>query len=342
MKVVVLNNTVPFLRGGAEILADAITSRLRSAGHIAELVRLPFSWDPPERIADAMLAASLTKIAEVDRVIALKFPAYLVPHDNKVLWLLHQFRQFYDLWDPLADHDPSAKAVRDLVLRADDAAFEGSRRIFANSDTTAARLRRFNGWDAEVLHPPLPRPEDFSPVDLGDYIFAGGRINSFKRQVLAVQAMAHATSDVHLIVAGAAESPADLEELEVARSASPHPERITIIPTFIGEQQKIDLVNHSLACVYCPIDEDSYGYVTLEGAQAQKALLTTVDSGGILDLVIDGRSGIVCEPEPRSLAKAFDQLHRSRRTANQLGLGAHDRMHELGISWDHVLSRLLA
>jgi glycosyltransferase involved in cell wall biosynthesis len=342
MKVVVLNNTVPFLRGGAEILADSLTERLRAAGHVAELVRLPFSWDPPEHIADSMLAASLTRVAEVDRVIALKFPAYLVPHDNMVVWLLHQFRQFYDLWDPAGAHDTTTTSVRDMVLRADDAALGQARKIFANSETTATRLRSFNGLDAEVLYPPLQRPEDFSPIALGDYIFAGGRINSFKRQLLSVEAMSHTTSDVRLIVAGAAETPADLEALEKSRAASPHPERILIIPRFIEERHKIELVNRSLSCVYCPIDEDSYGYVTLEGAQAQKALVTTSDSGGILNLVTDGHGGIVCAPDANALADAFDRLYRSPKLAADLGRGAHDRMLELGISWDHVLHRLLA
>jgi glycosyltransferase involved in cell wall biosynthesis len=143
-------------------------------------------------------------------------------------------------------------------------------------------------------------------------------------------------------VAGAPEATADLEALECARAASAHPDRIIIIPQFIDEDQKVKLVNGSLACVYSPIDEDSYGYVTLEGAQAGKALITTSDSGGILKLVIDGRSGVVCNPDPIEMGAAFDQLFRSRQTATQLGQGAHERMLELGISWDHVLRRLLA
>ena len=33
------------------------------------------------------------RLQNVDRVIAFKFPAYYLPHDNKFLWLVHQFRQ---------------------------------------------------------------------------------------------------------------------------------------------------------------------------------------------------------------------------------------------------------
>ena len=34
---------------------------------------------------------------EVDLVIATRFPSYLVQHPRKVVWLLHQYRQAYDL-----------------------------------------------------------------------------------------------------------------------------------------------------------------------------------------------------------------------------------------------------
>ena len=36
---------------------------------------------------------------KVDAVIALKFPAYLVQHERKIVWLIHQHRSAYELWD---------------------------------------------------------------------------------------------------------------------------------------------------------------------------------------------------------------------------------------------------
>ena len=47
-----------------------------------------------------------------DRVIALKFPAYLVPHRQKVLWILHQYRQAYDLWDAGKSNIPDTPRAR--------------------------------------------------------------------------------------------------------------------------------------------------------------------------------------------------------------------------------------
>ena len=344
MKVAVVNNTVPFLRGGAEILADALVDRLIRAGHEAMLVKLPFTWQPVENIADAMMAAALTSLRGVDTMIGLKFPAYLVPHDNKRIWLLHQFRQFYELWDsPHCGYEdtPAVRGVRTMVHSADRECFAACHSIFSNSAVTAKRLFEFTGARAKVLHPPLPAPETFHNAGTGDYIFAGGRINDFKRQLLSVQAMKYVRTDVSLVVAGVPETDHDLAAIMDARAESGRSDRIHILPQFISEAHKVELVNSSLGIAYCPIDEDSYGYVTLEGAQAEKPLITTTDSGGITDLVLDGVSGLVCPPDPTALAEAFDALRRSTGLATKLGRGASERAVELGVSWPHVLQELL-
>jgi glycosyltransferase involved in cell wall biosynthesis len=231
--------------------------------------------------------------------------------------------------------------VRRIVQNADNECFVSSRQIYTISPVTADRLRHYNGVTAEVLRPPLANPGAFGSAATGDYIFAGGRINNFKRQLLAVEAMRHVRSSVRLVVAGAPETADDAAALEAARASCPKPERIVLLLRYISEEEKIELVNGALACVYCPIDED-YGLVALEGAQAGKALITTYDSGGTIEFVVDGRSGLVRQPDPNELAGAFDTLASSPKLAQSLGRGARARLDELGISWDHVLDRLLA
>jgi glycosyltransferase involved in cell wall biosynthesis len=344
MKVAVVNNTVPFLRGGAEDLADGLVDELRRRGHSAELVRLPFAWATVGQVYDAMMAASLTRIAGVDLVIPIKFPAYLVPHHNKVTWLAHQFRQFYDLWD--TDQrgyrdTPDVREVRDLVRRADTDSLLGCRR-FVISKVAQERLRHFNGLSSSVLAHPLRHPEQFTNRGTGDYLFAGGRINGMKRQLLAVEAMGHTTTDVRLVVAGECESAADRRALEQARETSPAADRIELVLRYISEDEKADLVNGCLGAVYLPYDEDSYGYVTLEAAHAAKALVTTTDSGGVLDLAHDRRTGLIVDPSPASLAAAFDELASDKSLAESMGRAAWERTRELEISWDHVIDRLLA
>ena len=163
MRILIATVRVPFVNGGAEIHADGLRRALVDAGHQAEIVKIPFKWYPPERMLDQMLACRLLDLSEavgvpVDRLIALKFPAYLIPHPRKVIWMLHQHRQAYDLWQhPLNDLDKYANGadVRAAIQRADAELIPQARQVFANSQNVALRLRTYCGVDAHPLyHPP--------------------------------------------------------------------------------------------------------------------------------------------------------------------------------------------
>src|ERR1051325_4195514 len=126
MRIGIATVQTPFVRGGAELHAEGLQRALQRAGHMAEIIAIPFKWYPPERILDHMLACRLLDVSEVvgtpiDLLLGLRFPAYLIPHPNKVLWILHQFRTAYELWDhQLGDLIYSANGVevRDAIRRA--------------------------------------------------------------------------------------------------------------------------------------------------------------------------------------------------------------------------------
>jgi glycosyltransferase involved in cell wall biosynthesis len=343
MKILVANNCVPFVRGGAEHLADALTEKLNEFGHQATLVRIPFRWEPPTEILNSMLACRLLRSPNVDRVIAFKFPAYYLPHDNKLLWLVHQFRQVYDLWGtPYQDmaETPENLAVRRSIIEADNTYLREARRIYTNSATTSDRLLRFNQISSEVLYPPLLDTSHFRFGPSGAYIFCAGRITASKRQHLLVEAMAHVRSAVRLVVAGKSEAPADAQQIErlIARHNLAH--RVTVIDRFISEQEKADLFANSLAAAYIPFDEDSYGYVTMEAFYSGKPVVTTTDSGGILHIVRDGETGYVAEPTPASLAAALDRLFNDPPKSRALGRAGYALIQQMGPTWDHVIATL--
>lgn len=135
-----------------------LVDRLRHHGAEAEALRLPVQWMPAERLIEEMLIARTLRLWNVDRVIALGFPSYLIPHPDKVLWVLHQYRDAYEVWDqgraPLCANS-RGKQIRDAVVRADSLAFAQARRIYAGSRSIADRLRHYNAVRARVLRPPL-------------------------------------------------------------------------------------------------------------------------------------------------------------------------------------------
>ena len=46
MNILICAAQVPFARGGAEMLAEGLCDALKTRGHHAELVALPFQWLP--------------------------------------------------------------------------------------------------------------------------------------------------------------------------------------------------------------------------------------------------------------------------------------------------------
>ncbi len=166
MKVLIVNNAVPFAWGGAEELALNLAREINARkGLEAEVMRVPFAWQPKERLVSEILLNRSLNIHNADRVIALKFPAYYVNHHAKTIWLLHQFRQAYDLLDN-GQSFLSREADGDIltaIREADNACFDSAQKVFANSPVTKGRLKTYNGRDCEVLYPPLNDAGLFEP-----------------------------------------------------------------------------------------------------------------------------------------------------------------------------------
>jgi glycosyltransferase involved in cell wall biosynthesis len=345
MKVLVVNTMAPFVWGGAEELAVHLQKNLRAAGHEAEVLRIPFQWEPATRIPSQMLMVRALELWNVDRVIALKFPAYLIRHPHKTLWLLHQYRQAYDLYDAGQSNLPAGEQgaeVRRIIKNGDEESFAECRRIFANSEVTCRRLAYHNGVEAEALPPPLNDPQLFAGGAPEGYVFAGGRINSMKRQHLLLEALAVAPGSIRLVVAGPPDAPEDAARLRRLVETLGLGDRVTLDLRFLPRSELARYVNHASAVACLPYDEDSLSYVAMEAAAAGKALISTHDSGGVLGLARHLQTGWVADPTPASLAEALTQAFVNAAFTEQLGLAARGLWTDMEITWPKTIERLLS
>jgi glycosyltransferase involved in cell wall biosynthesis len=346
MKILVTTNAAPFVRGGAEELAEHLVHHLNARkGVSAELLRIPFRWEPAEQIIEQIMLNRALKLYNVDRVIGMKFPAYLIPHENKMLWLMHQYRQAYDLYrEGLTNIEvgPAGDRIVKAIRTADNACFADAKSIFTISPVVTDRLQRFNGASAETLHHPLNDPERFGGGGYGDYIFAGGRVGGGKRQHLLVEAMAHVRAKIRLVVAGPLESAAYGEELQALAQRLGVADKVEFRFGFRPRDEIVGLVNEALACAAAPIDEDSISYVAMEAFAAGKSVITTKDAGGLLEIVKDAETGFVTAPSPEALGKAIEALGSEREKAKSLGAAARRAWERLDISWGSRIERLLS
>ena len=347
MRVGILTVQVPFVNGGAEVHARNLHAALRAAGHEADIISMPFKWFPPDRIAPQMLAARLLDVTEssgmtIDRVIGLKFPAYLIEHPNKVLWILHQHRSAYDLWEHGfgdLNGQPGGDQAMQAIREADTRLIPQARRVFTNSRRVSSRLAEFNGIDSQPLYHPPPLAERFHCAEPEDFLLLPSRINDTKRQDLVVEALFHVRSDVRVRMIGAPDSPGYVERLRL-RAAQLPVGRLSF-EGVVDDAQKVDLFARCVAVVFVPFDED-YGYVTLEAMLAGKAILTCSDSGGVLEFADHQENALICEPDPKALAANLDRIWTDRVLARRLGARGRAKYASLDISWNHVVEALLA
>ena len=348
MKILITTVQVPFVRGGAEILAEGLRDALRSAGHEAEIVAIPFKWYPPERILDHILACRLLDITEttgmtIDRVIGLKFPAYFIPHPNKVLWMLHQHRTAYDLWDhTLSDliRFPNGSQIRGAIREADAQLLSEAKKIFTISRNVSHRLKRYCGIDSTPLYNPPQHAAHFYNAAAEDYFFFPSRVNPTKRQALVLEALAETCRSVRVRFAGPVDHPSYGEALKTqAKSLRVH-DRVEWLGS-VTEEEKRRQYAHALGVVFPPINED-YGYVTLEAMLSSKPVITCADSGGPLEFVRTDETGLVTEPTSKALAAAMDTLWENRAQAQALGQAGRANYDRHKISWPEVVGRLLS
>jgi glycosyltransferase involved in cell wall biosynthesis len=340
MKIAVCAPQVPFVHGGAEIFAETLVEKLRGRGHEAELVTVPFKWYPGERVLTQAFLWRLLDLEEadgrpIDAVVATKFPSYFVRHPRKVVWLLHQFRQAYELDRTELGQfgeSPEERALRRAVHRADHTALAEARKLFATSRNVADRLHRRLGLEAEVMpHPPQELPYRSEPAQ--DYVLSVGRLDRAKRLDLLLDAVA-ATPGLRCVIVG--EGP-DRERL-AAHAADRQLDGRVAFAGRLGADEVAAEYARCLAVYYAPVDED-FGMVPYEAFLSQKPVLTTTDAGGPLEIVEDGRTGLVREPSGAALAAALAWFRDHPDEAAALGRAG--RVLAARVTWEPALDRLL-
>jgi glycosyltransferase involved in cell wall biosynthesis len=269
-----------------------------------------------------------------------------VPHPNKVLWIVHQHRQAYDLWDNGAWGGlvgyPDGPEVRAAIQAADRQLIPEARAVHAESRNVAQRLQHYCGISAEPLyHPPRHAEAYRCAADSPEpYLFCPSRLAPLKRQALVLEALARTRRQVRIHFAGLAESPALGQKLRARANQLRLRDRVAWLGE-VSEADKLRHYAHARGVVFTPVDED-YGYVTLEAMLAAKPVVTCTDSGGPLEFVIQEQTGLVAEPTPDALAEAFDRLWQDRDTAVAWGAAGRSRYDSLEISWSKVVARLSA
>lgn len=346
MRIALLMTQAPFVSGGAEFLANNLKNALIKSGHEAEIVSIPFMDSPLYLIENHIVAARLFDMSnswagKVDLAIGLKFPAYYIPHPNKVIWALHQHRAAYDLFN--TDYSNikdtvEGREIRNIIYAADNKYLREAKRVYTIAGNVSKRMQRYNHISSTPLYHPCPDMEKFYCDQYEDYILMPSRMNITKRQMLALEALSQTKGDYKIYFVGKADNVIERNKLTDFVKEHHLQNRVRFFD-FVSQEEKIKLYANARAVLFVPLDED-YGYITLEAMAASKAVITAKDSGGPLEFVLDNKTGIVADSAPQSLAEALDFFGESKEASIQYGKESKKHLEEMNITWDNVVKEL--
>jgi glycosyltransferase involved in cell wall biosynthesis len=348
MRILITTTQVPFIFGGAEVHALSLKKALIERGHEADISFIPFKWYPAVKIMDHLMACRLLDLTEscgnrIDRVIGLKFPAYHVPHPDKTLWILHQYRGAFDLWGTDAcdlSHDPEGREIREGIRHLERQLLQTEvRAIHANSQNVSNRLREHCQIDGPPLYHPPQNAERFYCAEAEAYFYYPSRLCTLKRQTLLIEALALTQEPVKLVFSGQTESESFAQQLYQRIETLGLKERVQFLGR-VSDETMWETYARARGIVFVPKDED-YGYISLEAMLSSKPVITCKDSGGPLEFITHEENGLVCESTPESLASALDRAWREPVLMREMGLKGRERFDAAGINWDTVVNRLL-
>jgi glycosyltransferase involved in cell wall biosynthesis len=164
-------------------------------------------------------------------------------------------------------------------------------RFVANGRLTQARIKRFWGREATVLHPPVD-VERFVPGEPEDYVLFVGELVRHKRPDVAIEAAAAAGRPIKLVGAGP-----ELRRLK---------HRYGRQARFLGrvDEDTLARLYASASALVVPGVEE-FGIAAVE-AQAAGRPVVAVDAGGAQETVVAGRTGLlVSNGGPSALARAL-------------------------------------
>jgi len=188
-------------------------------------------------------------------------------------------------------------------------------------------------------------PERFRPTDKRDaldgfgvrtpYVLFVGRITDQKGIFHLLEAATRLPPGVQVVLCASAPDTPEIEA-RLRRAVSAHPNVV-----WINEMVPHDVVTqlYSHAAVFaCPSVYEPFGLINLEAMACETPVVASA-VGGILEVVVDGETGLLVEPaRPDVLAEALTRVLANPALGRSMGRAGRRRV-ETRFSWSSVAER---
>jgi D-inositol-3-phosphate glycosyltransferase len=195
----------------------------------------------------------------------------------------------------------------------------GAKLVIAASTALAQAASQLGARDVRVIPSGVDLPDEVGPEADPPEVLYAGRLSKEK----GVLELVEATRGMNLVVAG----------------DGPLRGRVPAARGFVPNRQ-LQALYARAAVVACPSRREGFGVACLEAMAHGRAVVAT-GVGGLRDLVVDGKTGLVVPPrDPAALRAALEQLLADPKLRQRLGAAGRQRARER-FSWDAATSALV-
>ncbi len=167
------------------------------------------------------------------------------------------------------------------------------------------------------------------------YVLFVGRITDQKGIFHLLEAVPKLPPGVQVVLCASAPDTPEIEE-RLRRSVAGHP-NVLWIAEMVPVDEVVQLYSHAAVFV-CPSVYEPFGIINLEAMACETPVVASA-VGGILEVVEDGRTGLLVPPaSPDALAAAIRRVLDDRDFARALGQAGRRRVEDR-FSWTSVAER---
>ena len=328
MKVVVLTTSYPRDDGDAagRFVADAVEHLRRRQIEVEVVSPIDFRHygiaygsgilgnlrrEPWRAFLSPLMLASFRRAARRAAADADLIHAHWLPVGGLALGLRKPY--VLQVWGTDIELARRLPAVARPILRR-------ARLVIAASKALAHEAAELGAREVRVIPSGIDVPSDVAePADPPEVLYAG-RLSAEK----GIRELVEAAAGMNLVVAG--DGPLR-DEVPGALGFVPHDELLGLYAR--------------ASVVACPSHREGFGVVCAEAMAHGRAVVAGA-VGGLLDLVVDGQTGLLVPPrDPAALRAALERLLSDAELRGRLGLAGRDRVRRL-LSWKTVTDATIA
>ena len=311
------------------------------------------------------------ELDEYDIVISTQPPSFAIKHLRHISLFYHHKKIYYDLFDLLKEvkhfdneevFDLSAKIVHSI-----DSNYLTNRiHYLAGSRHVAKRLKRFNNIEnTNVFYAGIDDSYFDSYKTKYENPICVGRHEFPKRPELFIHAMKHITGLNGKVIGSGGRTEA-VKKLDRYLTFI-HSEGTDISDNILWKDIffKIDILERELVtkryktnvgfcgnightqliteytnslCVVCPAFEEDYGLTAVEAMAFGKPVIACYDGGGYNELINDGDTGFIVEPDAHQIAEKINFLRDNPLELKRISKNAFEASKKF--SWTKSISEL--